>query len=185
MEEAKKKAKKQNKPLRVMFQDEARFGRISDPRRCWSPPNSRPIVRTQIAREYTYVYGACSPKDGRCDFLILPMMTSSCMNIFLTELSRRYKDEYILLICDGASCHQMDAPTMPDNILMETLPPYCPDLNPAEHLWDDMRETFFYNRAFQSMEAVENQLITATLFYESHPDTIQSMTAWPWIISAI
>ena len=44
-----------------MFQDEARFGRINDPKRCWSPKRTRPTVGKQIIREYTYAYGAVSP----------------------------------------------------------------------------------------------------------------------------
>ena len=58
-----------------MFQDEARFGRINKPKKCWSPKEVRPIVKSQIIRQYTYSYGAFSPKDGNCDFLILPSMT--------------------------------------------------------------------------------------------------------------
>ena len=50
------------RPVRVMFEDEARFGRITEPRRCWAPPGVRPEVNTQIVREYEYVYGAVSPK---------------------------------------------------------------------------------------------------------------------------
>ena len=72
-----------------MFQDEARFGRINDPKRCWSPKRTRPTVGKQIIREYTYAYGAVSPRDGAADFywpvgmndgLILPVMTAVAMN---------------------------------------------------------------------------------------------------------
>jgi hypothetical protein len=66
-----------------MFQDEARFGRINKPRRCWAPQKVRPIVKSQIIRQYTYSYGAFSPLDGACDLLILPTMTIQAMNIFL------------------------------------------------------------------------------------------------------
>ena len=62
--EAKKEARKRGQQLRVMFQDESRFGRITDPKRCWAPKGERPIVPKQIIREYTYAYGAYSPKDG-------------------------------------------------------------------------------------------------------------------------
>ena len=62
-----------------MFQDEARFGRINDPKRCWSPKRTRPTVGKQIIREYTYAYGAVSPRDGAADFLILPVMTAVAM----------------------------------------------------------------------------------------------------------
>ncbi len=92
-----------------MFQDEARFGRINDPRRCWSPKGMRPTVGKQIIREYTYAYGAVSPRDGVSDFLILPVMTAVAMEIFLEEVARRHADEYILMIYDGAPCHSPGA----------------------------------------------------------------------------
>jgi len=60
------------RPLRLMFQDEARFGRISDVRHCWDKKPHRPMVRAMITQQYTYAYGAVSPVDGRFDSLILP-----------------------------------------------------------------------------------------------------------------
>ena len=88
-----------------MFQDEARFGRINDPKRCWSPKRTRPTVGKQIIREYTYAYGAVSSRDGAADFLILPVMTAVAMKVFLDELARRHDGQYILMIYDGAPCH--------------------------------------------------------------------------------
>jgi hypothetical protein len=82
-----KEAEEQNLSLRVMFQDEARFGRINDPKRCWCRAGFRAEVGQQMVREYVYAYGAFSPKDGVADFLILPSMDTQNMNIFLTELS--------------------------------------------------------------------------------------------------
>ena len=83
LDEPRAEAAKRGTPLRVMFQDEARFGRISEPYACWAPHSIRPDVPAQIIREYTYLYGAVSPKDGRSDFLILPAMDGDCMNVFL------------------------------------------------------------------------------------------------------
>lgn len=102
MEEVKKEADKLELPLRVMFQDEARFGIITDPRRCWAPQGIRPIVSSQIVREYTYLYGAVSPQDGKSDFLILPSMNLANMEIFLNEIRQRYPGEYICLFFDEA-----------------------------------------------------------------------------------
>lgn len=45
-----------------MFQDEARFGRINHPVRCWAPKGIRPHVAAQMVYEYTYVYTAVSPQ---------------------------------------------------------------------------------------------------------------------------
>ena len=106
-----------------MFQDEARFGRINKPRRCWSPPSHRPQVVQQWVREYTYVYAAVSPLDGVSDFLILPLMTIPVMNRFLAEVAKRHKNEFIYMIYDGASCHSNESLTIPDNMALKKLPP--------------------------------------------------------------
>jgi len=65
------------------------------------------------------------------------------------------------------------------------LPPYAPELNPVEHLWDDLREKFFHNRVFASLDALEDQLVSALLAYENDAARVQSITAWDWIINAL
>ena len=57
----------ENLPVRVMFQDEARFGRLSDPRKCWAPWPLRPLVKKALIREYVYAYAAVTPADGQLD----------------------------------------------------------------------------------------------------------------------
>lgn len=170
--------------MKVFFQDEARFGRINDPRRCWAPKGTRPIVPKQIIREYTYTYGAICPFDGDSCYLVLPAMDSACMNIFLKELSQRFPNHFLLVVYDGAPCHSQGALNLPDNMEAVSLPPYSPELNPCENGWEDMREKFFKNFVFDSMEAVEDQLVEACNFYESNPQIIRSMAAWNWIINS-
>jgi hypothetical protein len=104
-----------------MFQDEARFGRISDPRRCWAPEGIRPNVAAQIVREYTYVYAAVSPHDGVLDSLILPEVSTKAMSVFLTEISARHPEEFILMVLDGASWHRSETLIVPENIRMEAV----------------------------------------------------------------
>jgi hypothetical protein len=70
-----------------MFQDEARFGRITDMRRCWCPRPVRPLSMAMVTQEYTYAYAAVSVRDGALDTLILPTVNSGCMQIFLDEIS--------------------------------------------------------------------------------------------------
>ena len=178
---ARAQAKRLGLSLRVMFQDEARFGRINNPKRCWCKKGIRPIVGRQIVREYTYAYGAFSPKDGVADFLILPNMDGINMSIFLEELSSRHKDEYILLVCDKAPCHKEGALTIPNNIKLLYLPPYCPQLNPSENMWDEIREKFFPNLVFDSMDAVENKLEEAMIYYAKNTEIVKSITSFNWI----
>ena len=171
--------------LQVMFQDESRFGRINDLKRCWSYKGNRPAVAKQVVREYSYIYGAFSPMNGESDMLILPFMTSECMNIFLQELSTRHPDKFILLICDGAPNHRQSSTKLPNNVMIHHLPPLCPQLNPAENMWEEIKEKFFYNKLFHSMEDVLNRMSEAILKYEASPQIVKSITSWNWIIDPI
>ena len=92
--------------LRLMFQDEARFGRINDPRRCWAPKGFRPEVGMRIVREYTYAFGAVSPYDGTLDSMVLPVVTAEARAISLEEEARRHPEEFILMCLDGAGWHR-------------------------------------------------------------------------------
>jgi len=103
-----------------MFQDEARFGRINDPRRCWAPKGFRPEVGMQIVREYTYAFGAVSPNDGTLDSLVLPIVKAEAMSIFLEEVARRHPEEFILMFLDGAGWHRANDLTVPDNMRLDT-----------------------------------------------------------------
>ena len=91
--QAYEKANKAGCPLRIFFQDEARFGRINDPRRCWARAGIRPVVSKQIVREYTYAYGAFCPQDGASSHFILPSMDGYCMTYFLRHVRKEFPDD--------------------------------------------------------------------------------------------
>jgi putative transposase len=171
--------------LRLMFQDEARFGRINDPRRCWAPKGFRPEVGMQIVREYTYAFGAVSPHDGTLDSLVLPVVTAEAMSIFLEEVARRHPEEFILMILDGAGWHRANDLTVPENMRLEALPPYSPQLNPVEHIWDEIREKWFTNEVFNSLEAVEDRLVEALVALENDREFVASTTGFDWIINCL
>jgi hypothetical protein len=168
-----------------MFEDEARFGRISDPRYCWAPKGTRPNVPCQIVREYTYVYAAVSPLDGDLDSLILPDVDADSMSIFLSEVSERHPDEMILMFMDQAGWHKAKKLIIPDNIKLLNLPPYSPELNPAEHLWEEIREKWFPNLVFKNIMAVEDLLVDALSTLEGDPKRVAEITGFDWIINAI
>ena len=173
------------RPLRLMFQDEARFGRISDVRHCWDKKPRKPLVRAMVTQQYTYAYGAVSPVDGRFDSLILPQVNSVCMRVFLDEIAARYPNENIVMVLDGASWHKSKEIELAENMRTMFLPPYSPELNPQEHVWDELREKFFHNRAFDSLDALETHLEEALRSLESSPQRMRSIAGWDWIINSV
>jgi transposase len=182
---ARRAAARRGRRLRIMFTDEARFGRMNRPRPCWAPIGIRPEVASQLIREYVYLYGAVSPKDGTCIYLIMPASDTECFQIFLDTLAKKYPRQLILLFADGAGNHHSDELVIPANIMLRLLPPYSPELNPQENLWDEIREKIFKNYALKSMNDVYDKLTEAALYIERNPTLVKSITSFPYIAKSL
>jgi DDE superfamily endonuclease len=169
--------------VRLMFQDEARFGRMARPRRCWAPLPWRPVMLNGYERQFVYVYGAVSPLQGELDWMICAEMNAVRMGEFLGQVSHAHPDEFILMIVDGASSHKAKDLTVPENIRLVPLPAYAPELNPQEHVWDELREKEFPNRVFNHIDAVIARLRAGLPCLAEDHDRVRSLTAWPWIVS--
>ena len=121
-----------------------------------------------LTHEYTYAYAAVEAKSGELDSLILPHVNTECM-----------------LVLDGAGWHASGSLKPPQNMKLLSLPPYAPELNPVEHVWDELREKHFHNRVFDSLDALEDQLELALRAFETNAPMVRSIVAWEWIVSAL
>jgi DDE superfamily endonuclease len=164
-----------------MFEDEARFGRLSEPHRCWTPKEIRPTVPAQIGREYEYVYAAVSPHDGVLDRLVLPTVNTEAMGLFLAAVSARHAAAFMVMVLDGAGWHKAKRLPLPAHRRLIPVPPWSPQLNPAEHVWDELREKWFINRQFTSLEQLEQQRIAGRAALEVDLPRITSLTGFDWI----
>ena len=163
-----------------MFCDEAGFGRINKPKYCWCFPRHRPSVPCHHIREYRYAYGAVEPLTGESVFLIMPYCNTDCMNVFLSELSNAYTDDYIILVCDGASWHKAKALEVPDNIRLFFLPPATPEMNPTEQIWTEIRKRGFRNEIFPTLDKVVKRL--GDTICSLTTNIIHSITGRKWIL---
>ena len=168
--------------VRLMFQDEARFGRMVRIRRCWAPSPARPVVCNGYEREFVYVYGAVSPVQGQLDTMIAREMNTVNMSAFLAQVGAKHRREFIVMVVDGASSHVSKDLVVPKNIRLLRLPPYAPELNPQEHVWDELREKEFPNRVFSDLGSVIDQLKAGLPRLASNRKGLRSLTAWPWIL---
>ncbi len=173
------------RPVRILFQDEARFGRMVRIRRCWSPAPLRPQVANGYERQFVYVYGAVSPLQGELDWKICREMNTERMNEFLLQVSQAHPEEFMVMVLDGASSHKSLDLKVPENIRFIRLPGYSPELNSQEHVWDELREKEFPNRVYDSLDGVINQLQEGLPRLAANKKGLRSLTAWPWIVSLI
>ena len=141
-----------------------------------------PLLSKPDTSEFTYVYGAVSPLDGGFDWMLAEKMNTETFSAFLAQVSAAHPTDFLVMIVDGASSHVSKELKIPENIRLHRLPPYSPELNPVEHLWDEIREKSFPNRVFSEMKAVIAQLANDLPALASDITRVKSITAWPWIV---
>lgn len=106
------------------------------------------------------------------------------MNAFLRHIAERHPQDYIVMVVDGAPSHRSKDLRVPENMSLVRLPPYSPELNPVERLWDELREKDFSNRVFDSLGAAMVQAARGLKRLESTPESLQSLTGWEWILKS-
>jgi transposase len=103
------------------------------------------------------------------------------MNRFLRQISTKYCEEFIVIVLDGASSHKSKDLMLPENISLVLLPPYSPELNPAEQIWNMLRRDYFANRVFDSLDAAIKQAEKGLANMAADKSAMKSLSNWPWI----
>jgi transposase len=101
--------------------------------------------------------------------------------VFLAEVAQRHRDEFIMIVLAGAGWHRAKRLLVPTNVRLAPLPPWSPQLNPAEHLWDELREKWFANRWFETMDQLDHQLVAALTVLEADAPRMASLTGFDWM----
>ena len=106
----------------------------------------------------------------------MPRCDTQAMSLHLIEISREIApDAHAVLIVDQAGWHLSSKLAVPNNITIIPLPPKCPELNPAENLWEFMRDNWLSNRVFTSYDDIVGHCC----------DAWNKLTAQPWRIMSI
>jgi transposase len=115
----------------------------------------------------------------------MPTSNTACFQAFLNILARKFARQDIILVLDGAPNHRCGDLALPNNISLLFLPPYSPELNQKENLWDKIREKIFKNCALKSIDTVRAKLKEAILYIERNPKTVKSITSFPYIVRSL
>ena len=116
--------------------------------------------------------------------LILPWVDARLMGLFLAHTAAQFPNEYCVLFLDGAGWHRAQELAVSINMKLLALPPYSPELNPAEHIWEYIRENEMRNPIFNDLDQVMDAVETSLSYLHQKPETLRSMTAFPWILEA-
>ena len=163
--------------------DEHRLGLKPVVGKVWSPLGQRPEAVVNPRYEWMYVYGYVHPHSGETEWHLLPRVNIAWFEASLVEFAKAVgagPHKQILLVLDGAGWHRSQRLRVPEGIHLEFLPPYSPELQPAERLWPLVDEPLV-NRAFDSLDALEQVLAERCEHLSSQMcDFIQGLTDFHW-----
>jgi transposase len=142
--------------VRVLFQDEARFGQQGTLSTVWAPTGSRPSVIRQNGRKSIWVFAAVEPETGWSMATTFRHANTESMQAFLDQVASKIRRrEHAVMILDGAGWHHAKELRWPRRITPLFLPPYSPELNPVERLWLWLRNNHWSNRVYADEAALE------------------------------
>ncbi len=168
--------------VRIFCQDESRYGTLQNTYRCITAPGIKPIATVDYTYEATYLYGAVEPLTGDRCFLEFPYLNTACFQKFVDHLSETFADTLNVVILDNGRFHHAKALKIPENVILVFLPPYCPELNPIERLWQDIKAKLF-SPTYQTLKQMQENITQILLGY-SNAD-ISSITGFPYIIKTV
>jgi len=141
----------------MYFQDESRFGLKSHTGRCLTAKGVRPKIIYQHGFKNTYLYGSYSPITGDSYVWEIDGVDSYTFEDYLTGFSKRKAKEFKIIFIDNAGFHNALDMEIPENIFLLRIPPYSPELNPSEQIWQYIKGRF-KNKMFENIESVKDWL---------------------------
>jgi transposase len=175
------KEKLSNKKIEVWWQDESRVGQQGSLSRVWAAKGTRPRVVRQRQFLNTYIFGACCPDKDKGCALILPECHTGMMQLHLDEIAKNIEDEFhAIIIIDRASWHTTEALNIPKNISLLPLPPYSPELNPMEQVWQKIKADSLTNTTFKSYDDIVEKCAKAWNSFCDEDGNIKQLCSRSW-----
>lgn len=166
--------------VKVFSYDESHVGLI--PRRRITLAGVKPVGKFQYTSDSYYLYRAIEPLTGESFILEMPYLNSECFQIYLEEFSKNYPDSRNILVLDNGKFHKAKRLVIPGNIGLEFLPPYAPELNPIERLWQDLKARLAWE-IFDQLEALKNRGVDLVKGY--FREALKSLTAYWYFMKAV
>ena len=162
--------------------DEHRLGLQPILRRVWAMRGKRPVVKVEQRYQWLYLYGFVQPQSGQTFWLLLPKVNTLVFNVALQEFARDVgagSDKQIIVVMDGAGWHRSRKVVVPQGLHLIQLPPYSPELQPAEKLWPLSNEGIA-NRYFADLDELEAAQVERCRSLIAQPELISSYTLFKW-----
>jgi DDE superfamily endonuclease len=145
----------EGKPLEVWFQDEARIGQKGTLTRVWARKGSRPRKPRDTRYEWAYLFGAVCPARATGAAIVMPYADTQAMNEHLAVIAGCVAPgAHGVIVLDGAGWHASKGLVIPPNLTLIAQPPFAPEVNPVENVWQYLRQNQLAIRTYQTYETI-------------------------------
>jgi hypothetical protein len=166
----------------VFRQGESRFGLLTLRRRRRTAHGIQPVSVVQHTFAWFYVYGAVAPTTGERFFLELPDLDTGAFQIFVDAFARAFPDSLNILLLDNSGAHTAQRIQWPENVRYVWLPPYCPELNPIERVWRELKDDLAWLQ-FSNLEA--QQVSFGDLLQAYEAPVLQVLTGYAYLVDGL
>ena len=159
-----------------------RYGLISNFRRSWSKVGERTIIDSQIVYENRYLFSAVSPISGNSFHLSgIDGFDAEGAHTFLLELKKKHQDKTVIVVWDNAPCHRPKIHREIPGLIILFLPPYSPELNPAERFFEELRKATA-DKIFKTIEEQEVAIETKLNALADDVGAMKQLLGYEWIV---
>ena len=169
-------------PLEVWAFDEHRVGLEPIRRRVWAKRGERPLAVSHHKYQWLYLYGFVRPRTGALQWWIADGVNVELFERMLASFAARIgagTRARVILCLDNAGWHVAEKLKRPPGIHFRFLPPYTPELQPAERLWP-LTDEPIVNKPFPTLDALEEVLDHRCLKLIEQPQLISDHTLFHW-----
>nr|WP_290228440.1 IS630 family transposase [Trichocoleus desertorum] len=170
------------RPIRYFASDESGFGLHTLIGRLITACGVKPIGAWEYFFKAFWLYGAAEPATGASFFLQFSHVDTECYQRFLDEFSQAYPDSLNIVQVDNGRFHKGQGLVVPENIILLFQPPYCPELNPVERLWEHLKADLKW-ASFKTLAQLQTKV--DQLLAELTPEEVASITGYPFILDAL
>jgi len=161
--------------VNLYFQDESRFGLMTKQKRVLVNKGVKPIGKFQHSYKWLWLWGCFSPITGDSFYWETPLVSNDIFEGFLKDFSKQNSTELKIIIIDNAGFHACQNISIPKNIILIRIPPYSPELNPAEKIWQWMKSKVAM-KFFEDIQALQNKI--TEMVKQLSPEVIKSITGY-------
>ena len=165
--------------VNIYCQDESRFGLITKQKRVLTIKGVKPIGKYKHSYKYFWLWGSFSPITGDAHYMISDGVSKAAFLAYLDDLSQYKPRELKIIIIDNAAFHSTKDIILPENIILIPIPPYSPELNPAEKMWQYFKDKIAM-KIYKSLNELEMKI--TELLSEISKEETKSITSYEYLI---